>query len=272
MEEDYEFFDATPEERYNTTEAKQKRAFFYAMEEDIINKLLQTGKIENEDIINYIKMNDSIRGFPIGAPSFSKRVEYYRNMFLHRCNSIHCDYERQAKAKLKKRIIERVNRMDNPCFFTQTFSDDTIPEDPKKYIHYWRNIFSKLNIKNWVLCTDYGSKNGRLHFHGFLDIKKELLETFPKALFTHLNKTQSGSYNFPPLASYGFNYIVSITSKEDFNKCLNYTVKYLVKDLEEQNKKHELFASRAPRDTKGGQDDFLEKAFSLLGTPFKVVE
>lgn len=272
MEGDYEFFNATPDDIYYSNEAKKKRAFFYALEQRIIDKYRLTGKIENEDIIEYINLSDTIMGHSIGAPSFNKRIEHYRNVFINNAETIHKEKERIAKSKMKKRIIERVNRMENPCFFTQTFNNDTLPEEPKKYIHYWRNIFSKLNIKNWVLCSDYGSKNGRLHFHGFLDIKKELLETFPKALFTQTHKIQSGSYNFPPLASYGFNYIVSITSKEDLNKSLNYTIKYLVKDLEEIGFKHELFASRASKGDRISQEELLEKASSLLGTPFKILD
>lgn len=254
-------------EFYETNEQKRRRyAHIVAerMEHEMERQFHLSGSIDPDYVKSYILYLDARLGRPIGSRlSMEERIEHYSRVVRSTAPILHKERERVAKCKMKKRINTRLERMTRPAFFTQTFNDDRIPDSPSKYIDYWRKVFARLGIENWVLCTDYGEEYGRLHFHGYLDLPLALYEELKSlndkksgATTDHfridyiLTKriTQRRVFTFVPFSPYGYNSISIINpDTEDVNKTLNYTTKYLLKDLEGLGLKHQLFASRTKR-------------------------
>lgn len=239
------------------------------MEIKMSQEYLTTGSISTEEIIKYINYSDAKLGRPIGSHlTMLERVKHYYFVIVNNTPCIHKDFERQAKSKLKARVRKRVEEMENPVFFTQTFNEEKLPDNAKQYMDYWRKVFSSCDIENWVLVSDYGADYHRLHFHGFLDLPKKEYDllvrefeevkgnkkseaTTPHFRIEHIltlkNKTRT-VITFVPFSQYGYNSILILNDKTiDVNTSINYCTKYLLKDMDELGLKHEVFGSRTKR-------------------------
>lgn len=129
-------------------------------------------------------------------------------------------------------------------FCTITFSDDVMKTDYNRKI---KAIMSKLNV-DYCLVTDYGEETCRLHYHGFIDIK-DLLSDFYKFNeyfyidLNHKTKQKKDIYHCTLFDSVGWNSFVIQATNNDLEKSLNYCVKYMTKEME-QDKTHRILRSR----------------------------
>ena len=93
-------------------------------------------------------------------------------------NEYNCSYKpyfyyRYALNKLNSyyskvsRIKKRIKNYKSPFFITFTINDSNYGLDLKTYIRKLKDCLSFAD--NYVANLDYGSKNGRLHFHAIVD-------------------------------------------------------------------------------------------------------
>ena len=98
-------------------------------------------------------------------------------------------YEKM-NARLKKRL-EKMLKKDYVYFITFTISSEHYGYD---YNTYLRKIKEALNsASDWVLNSDYGSENERLHFHAVASFNYQLDYT------TILEIYKYGAVNFKPI-------------------------------------------------------------------------
>ena len=83
--------------------------------------------------------------------------------------------DRTSRSNQTKRLLERVEAMKNPTFVTLTLNDEYVSKPNNVIIRAFRENLQRHFGKDikWVLVSDYGSKTGRLHFHGFIDVSEE---------------------------------------------------------------------------------------------------
>jgi len=164
-----------------------------------------------------------------------KRIETIRK----NAGCAHDVKERLYKANMKARIKARISSMLCPCFFTQTLNEENIKID---YERKMTAILRSLKLP-YVLVSDYGKENNRIHFHGFIDINPFNMPD--EECFENWEATKNGTRcNFVPLSSMGWNFLVFPSGEEDTRKSLNYAVKYMTKDQEKQGFKHKVIGSR----------------------------
>lgn len=163
-----------------------------------------------------------------------------RRKLLNEFHSLH-HKKMVAKSNMKKRIINRVSTMDKPCFCTFTLNKQTI--DLKFMRDKLRKCLKKVGIDNYCLITDYGEKNGREHFHGFIDTKSlkdnEIIKAKSKR---YLNGFSIGCIS----EDIGFNLCVPLmTSDNDLKSVIGYCLKYATKDISNtEDFEHSMFCSR----------------------------
>jgi len=121
-------------------------------------------------------------------------------------------YDRHQRSiwKLQDRLSERIQEMltgNVPVFFlTLTYSDDYLPskENELNTDYQVQDFMSKHDVVSYVANADYGSKNGRFHWHvvaaarskfnrefwiyGASKFKVVKLDSIPKALAKYLVK------------------------------------------------------------------------------------
>ena len=153
------------------------------------------------------------------------------------------------KYDMKKRIIKRVNTMCEPYFVTFTLSEEAMEKNFELNI---RRIFKKYNIINWCLVEDYGEINGRLHYHGYID-----LFNVDMTLFSSLVSKKYDGLTFEPYKRlFGFNMFTKINTK-DLTNTINYTLKYITKDLDLKFE-HKMFCSRTKKNKLSSEDKMFQ--------------
>ena len=153
------------------------------------------------------------------------------------------------KYDMKKRIIKRVNGMCEPYFVTLTLSEEAMEKNFELNI---RRIFKKYNILNWCLVEDYGEKNGRLHYHGYIDLFNVDL-----TLFSSLDSKKYDGFCFEPYKRlFGFNMFTKMNTK-DLTNTINYTLKYITKDLDLKFE-HKMFCSRSKKNKLSSEEEALK--------------
>ena len=232
----------------------KKRSIMNFYERKLLRKYLN-GSLTDNDIKQYIYKSDVSFGYPVGRISMDKRIAYYRSCIEATKKDVFSDFNREKRYAMKKRILNRISFMDNICFFTQTFNPENIPDVENAYIHYWRNVFSKCGINTWCLISDYGSKKGRLHFHGFLDLSS----------CSDYVEFDGKFYHFKPLVSYGFNKCIFLDNT-CIDRSVNYCIKYMFKDLSFDSR-HKLYGSRISR----ADSPLIDKINSYLGFNVKIL-
>lgn len=125
-------------------------------------------------------------------------------------NNLNQSYQRRD-SRLKKRI-ENILQNEHTYFITFTIA-------PKyydlKYNTYLRKIKEALaGASNWVLNSDYGKTNERLHFHCLATFNLQLDYNTLNAIYKY------GSINFKPIYSTNEKAI-----REYLNKTFNHAVK-----------------------------------------------
>lgn len=136
----------------------------------------------------------------------------------------------QATRNLKYRQLRDLRRyasqFKEPVFITITLNDLGIKKSPKSLF----KALERLGINKYLLVSDIGSKNGRLHYHGL--VEKSLLSLFhyvgiKKSKHNHNNAIYDLS-NTSFEKNYGF---VNAAISQDANiiESLGYMLKYTLK-------------------------------------------
>lgn len=153
------------------------------------------------------------------------------------------------KWNMKKRIINRVSGMFEPYFVTLTLTENAMKKNFELNI---RRLFKKYNILNWCLVEDYGEKNGRLHYHGYID-----LFNVDMALFTKSNSKKYVGFSFEPYNRlFGFNLFTKLDTNE-LKNTINYTLKYITKDLDLKFE-HKMFCSRVKKNQFNSEEEMFK--------------
>lgn len=169
------------------------------------------------------------------ASSFD--IERY-NLFKELTSKNH--KEMMARYQMRKRIVARVMEYDLPYFATITFNDEALERDYERNI---KEMMKRYNITKWCFITDYGKENGRLHYHGFVDLKCVDMGLFDVAS----SKKYLKGISFKPMTkNFGFNLFTPI-EKENLQKTTAYCVKYATKSLDELSFTHKMFCSRCSK-------------------------
>lgn len=170
-----------------------------------------------------------------------------RDKIAELCEIQHDLKQRVKKSRQKIRIKTFIADFITPVFCTITFNDEMLEKDYNRKI---KAIMSKLGFE-YCLVSDYGEETGRLHYHGFIDIKekyRDFGENFTLEL-NHTTKRKKSIYHCKLLENVGFNSFVFIDTKNQLDMSLNYCVKYLTKDLE-IDKTHKILRSRTKKEEK----------------------
>lgn len=190
------------------------------------------------------------KGFTLYDLAFAKKQKQYNNdgeeitSFYNSTLSFEAfkiisskEHRNMAKKyDMKKRIVKRVNTMFEPYFVTLTLSEEAMEKNFELNI---RRLFKRYNILNWCLVEDYGEINGRLHYHGYID-----LFNVDMTLFSSLDSKKYVGLCFEPYKRlFGFNMFTKINTK-DLTNTINYTLKYITKDLDLKFE-HKMFCSRS---------------------------
>lgn len=81
--------------------------------------------------------------------------------------AIRCHHE----AQMHTRAVGTTN-IPNGCFVTLTYNDEHLPEDGSLHVEHWQNFAKRLRHKlgpfRFLHCGEYGSRNGRPHYHACL--------------------------------------------------------------------------------------------------------
>lgn len=76
-----------------------------------------------------------------------------------------------------KKMVANISSGEELCFICLTFSNEYIENKfstLKKYVTLYLNEI----CTNWFACEDYGTQNGRLHFHCVCVFKSSVVDTF----------------------------------------------------------------------------------------------
>lgn len=96
------------------------------------------------------------------------------------------DRRKEKKKRVNRIILDMVNSYDELHFVTLTFNDDSLANLSERTRHRYAQQWLNDNCKDYFANVDYGSKNGREHFHaivalsdivipwkyGFMNVKK----------------------------------------------------------------------------------------------------
>jgi len=125
-------------------------------------------------------------------------------------NNLNKCYQKRD-SRLKKRL-ERMLKNENTYFITFTIAP--------KYYHLKYNTFLRKikealgSASGWVLNSDYGNNNERLHFHAVSTFRDQLDYNIVNAIY------QYGSVNFRPIFNNNEKAL-----REYLNKTFNHTLK-----------------------------------------------
>lgn len=237
----------------------RKKLTYTFFERKLLRKYTE-GSLTDNDIKRYIYNSDTLFGYPVGRIPIDKRIEFYKKRIVDTADDVFKDFNKDKKYAMKKRVLKRLQYMGNICFFTQTFDSEKIPDNENAYIDYWRKVFKKCKIQNWVLISDFGHKKGRLHFHGFLDLNVDS----PYVEVQQVGKKTF--YHFVPLKTYGYNKCIFLSNDDNKEIAVNYTLKYMFKDLTFDSR-HHLYGSRTARP----DIEYMNKLSSMLGVEVKLI-
>lgn len=200
------------------------------------------------------------KGFTLYDLAFSKKQKQYNNdgeeitsfynstLSFEAFKIISSKEHRNMSKKfdMKKRITKRVFTMIEPYFVTLTLSEEAME---KNFIRNIKEMFKRNNILNWCLVEDYGEKNGRLHYHGYIDLFNVDL-----ALFSRLDSKKYVGLTFEPYKRlFGFNMFTKLDTK-DLTNTINYTLKYITKDLDLKFE-HKMFCSRVKKNKLSSEEE-----------------
>lgn len=148
--------------------------------------------------------------------------------------------EMKARWEMRKRIVARVLDYDDPYFVTITFRDEALNRDYERNI---KEMLKRYGLNKWCFITDYGEENGRLHYHGFIDLKSADMGLFVAA---ESKKYISGVCFKPMTKNFGFNLFTPI-DKECVSNTIAYCVKYATKTIDDLKFEHKMFCSRSTK-------------------------
>lgn len=130
--------------------------------------------------------------------------------------------------RVNKRIYEMLDYCKNPIFCTFTFSDEVLFRTSKDTRRQYVRRFLKSNgCTNFIANIDYGSENGREHYHAIVD--REIVKKW----------------------KYGFTWYKKISPSDAITKVKKYVVKYTMHALKSTTEKDfkidRLIYSRLPK-------------------------
>lgn len=131
----------------------------------------------------------------------------------------------QASYKRRKRLSSKIKKLlsSSACFITLTFKDEvlqlTSPETRRRYVAR----FLKANYSNYIANIDFGSINGREHYHAVV-----------------LGDTP----NMSSWDKYGFSHCQAVRSIDDNEKLAKYICKLTNHAIKETTKQQRLIYSR----------------------------
>lgn len=120
-----------------------------------VNPIFVRGKYDSDDILRF-NWNSSIYDFSAGI------------LFSLPCgNCVEC--LRQRSSEWTRRIIDEASFYDKNCFLTLTFNEKCVPFEvsPRDVQLFLKRLFdgeSLIGIRRFY-CGEYGSINGRPHYH-----------------------------------------------------------------------------------------------------------
>ena len=150
--------------------------------------------------------------------------------------------QRSAKAKRKKRILDKALTFKKFGFITITLNDEWLNyfiTDRKSARRKLVRLLKTCGITRYEFLADYGKQNKRLHFHGVVDLENAVL----RLVRSYSSKTL---YNIDALSSLGFNSCIvpyNITN-DVISKEVAYMVKYMSKELEDEGLTHWRIGSK----------------------------
>lgn len=131
---------------------------------------------------------------------------------------------RRRRWKWYFKAITEIDTWPRTWFITLTFS--TIPEDPYKEIQKWLKRVRKKHKKpiKYLCTTEYGSENGRLHYHLLVHCEESLKRR-------DVESPWSQGFSKAKLASKQ-NVRDAVTKRRPHNKAVSYVTKYLLKQTQ----------------------------------------
>lgn len=187
-------------------------------------------------------------------------MDYYELTDLHHKYNIECkEYKTLTRlndniARRKKRVHERIELftlltnniilLNNLSHYELYFCTFTIDEDHIKryenninnFLRYIKKVLNNLNA-SYIINTDFGDKNERLHAHGIIAIQKGIIESIECHNYIILPHDQN--YNI------GFYYLEQITnSEEDKERLTCYITKLTRHAFKESNKNIQIVYSK----------------------------
>lgn len=164
--------------------------------------------------------------------------EFFNVEVQRRLKTIKARVRKHAQTKA---LIERVLNMKNPTFVTLTLNEEYISKPNNVIIRAFRESIQRTFGKDvlWCLLSDYGSKNGRLHFHGFIDVSEQDLIKQWKLQYKGHKKYYSVYANYDYFIGG-----ISINKGygDHYENAIYYCTKYITKDG--QDVAHKMYGSR----------------------------
>lgn len=151
---------------------------------------------------------------------------------------------RKSRQLNNLRRYVRYNFID-PVFITITLNSEGITKPVNSLI----KALNRLGIEKLLLVSDYGSKNGRLHYHGFIEkallnnetlfaYKGERISKHGKSnhIFDMSNTTFEKRFGFVSVA-------IPTENVNDIDISIKYMLKYVLKPTNESYQAHKIYKS-----------------------------
>lgn len=124
-------------------------------------------KYKNEDDKYHTEILNNImwRSYPIVYPDHKISQRKIVNAI---------DNRKKKKHRVNKYLLEMTEWYNELYFVTLTFADEYVNGCSETTLHRYAQRWLNENCRDYICNTDYGKKNGRLHFHAVVSFKEDV--------------------------------------------------------------------------------------------------